>query len=52
MTEREALFRIEALLEAGSYETQDRSYTVNPQVYSAIIETINIAISQGEEDAN
>jgi len=51
MTEREALFRIEALLEAGCKPLPETTI-LSKEVFDAIVETINIAISQGESDEN
>ena len=53
MTEREALFRIEALMESGIKEEEYITDFIIPEsIYTKIMETINIAIAQGESDEN
>jgi hypothetical protein len=51
MNAREALYRIEALLEAGAVPTSD-GLMLNREVFNLILESISIGIQHGEKNEN
>ncbi len=51
MNAREALYRIEALLEAGAVPTSD-GLMLNRDVFNLILESISIGIQHGEKNEN